>query len=427
MSARSSHSSLEWSFLEVEEDEWTRRTAALESAAAANGFPVYTGPQHTGPTRPDRAPAADACQGRSHGRQVLLAAAGVLVLLAVVSYKLWYTAQQGIEKMEQDVANVVKLETIKARAAQPQLPEHASVEAIEFVDDKAMAQVVITRTWSASQVIVQRETLFYVQTAQGWQRTGAVAAFWGEPQTLDTPNLHFVFRSKDRAAVEQLAHGAEALYVALRRATGESLAAEDGRLTIEVVPEQVPSHETFVHGSVRLPSPRLFDLAFGYTAEDVLHLLARKALASPILDAALQRRAVKPQWEPLVEGLRLWLTESNDLPLASTADISIFRMQAGSYRAPRLIDLLGCRPCSKIASERAHIQSVSWYMYGQQQLSGAASLIDFTVATYGIDVLPALLQGFGRYEEWETLAPAVFGASAAELEAAWHGNAGTDP
>ncbi len=302
--------------------------------------------KHSGPSRPDRTPAADAFQGRGHWRQVLPAAAGFLVLLAVVSYKLWYTAQQGIEKMQQDVANVVKLETIKARAAQPQLPEHAAVEAIEFMDGKAMAQAVITRTWSAGQVIVQRQTLFYVQTAQGWRRTGPVAAFWGEPQTLDTSNLHFVFRSKDRAAVEQLAQGAEVLYVALRRATGESLAAADGRLTIEVVPGKVLSHETFLNGSVRLPSPRLFELAFGYTSEDVLGLLARKALARPMLDAALQRTAVKSQWEPLVEGLRLWLSAGDTLPLATAADSSIFRTQAGSYRAPRLIDLLGCQPCS---------------------------------------------------------------------------------
>ncbi len=66
-------------------------------------------------------------------------------------------------------------------------------------------------------------------------------------------------------------------------------------------------------------------------------------------------------------------------------------------------------------------------MQGQNQLSGAASLIDFTVSAYGLDVLPALLQGFGQYEDWETLAPAVLGVGAAELEAAWHSNAVTNP
>lgn len=58
-----------------------------------------------------------------------------------------------------------------------------------------------------------------------------MTAFWGEPQALDTPNLHFVFRSKDRAAVEQLAPGAETRYVALRRPTGQTLTAAGGRLT----------------------------------------------------------------------------------------------------------------------------------------------------------------------------------------------------
>jgi hypothetical protein len=31
-----------------------------------------------------------------------------------------------------------------------------------------------------------------------------------------------------------------------------------------------------------------------------------------------------------------------------------------------------------------------------------------------------LLQGFAQYEDWEELAPAVLGVSAAELERAWH-------
>ena len=51
--------------------------------------------------------------------------------------------------------------------------------------------------------------------------------------------------------------------------------------------------------------------------------------------------------------------------------------------------------------------------------SNAAHLIAFIAATYGLDSLPRLLAGFSTYDDWETLAPAVFGLSAAELETAW--------
>jgi hypothetical protein len=56
----------------------------------------------------------------------------------------------------------------------------------------------------------------------------------------------------------------------------------------------------------------------------------------------------------------------------------------------------------------------------QQQIAAASSMVDFIVTWYGIDMLPGLLYGFGRYEEWETLAPAVLGVGARELEEAWH-------
>jgi hypothetical protein len=51
----------------------------------------------------------------------------------------------------------------------------------------------------------------------------------------------------------------------------------------------------------------------------------------------------------------------------------------------------------------------------------ALDVIDFMVSTYGLDVLPALVRGFSRHEDWEALVPAALGVRAAELEAAWHG------
>jgi hypothetical protein len=40
-------------------------------------------------------------------------------------------------------------------------------------------------------------------------------------------------------------------------------------------------------------------------------------------------------------------------------------------------------------------------------------LIAYIAGTYGIDALPKLLRGFAQYENWEELAPAVLGVSAA--------------
>jgi hypothetical protein len=48
-----------------------------------------------------------------------------------------------------------------------------------------------------------------------------------------------------------------------------------------------------------------------------------------------------------------------------------------------------------------------------------ATLIEYAVAAYGRDRLPALVAGLGQYESWDTLLPAVFGVSATEFEAGW--------
>jgi hypothetical protein len=47
------------------------------------------------------------------------------------------------------------------------------------------------------------------------------------------------------------------------------------------------------------------------------------------------------------------------------------------------------------------------------------TLIDYAVATYGRERLPALVAGLGQYQSWDTLLPAVYGVSAAEFEAGW--------
>ena len=426
MNTNAWHSSLEWSVLEIEEDEWTQRTGCSGPASAGDTPSTYTSVPQTHDVGLDDSPSSNPMERYGYlGRRLKLIIAVLLLALAI--YKIWHSAQQGVAKMQQDVANVVKLEAVKARAARQQLPAQAAVGAVEFFDSLAVAQVVITRTWSSGQVFVQHQTQFFEQTAQGWRRTEPAAAL-GPPQTLDTPNLHFVFRRLDRAAAEQLAPGAEALYVTLRRAIGQSLAPADGRLTVEMVPEQVPPHATFVNGSVRLPSPHLFDLAFGYTSEELLASMLRKTLAGQMLDRQLHSTALKPQWQPMVVALGMWLTDSDALPLAAPHLHTAYQTQAGSSHISGLRQLLGCSLCKDSTSKQtSYVYYPGAVSAQERQTAAAINLVDFVVATYGIDVLPVLLQGFGHHEGWETLIPAVLGTSAAELEAAWHGSAPISP
>jgi hypothetical protein len=49
------------------------------------------------------------------------------------------------------------------------------------------------------------------------------------------------------------------------------------------------------------------------------------------------------------------------------------------------------------------------------------TVLDYVVATYGADALPALVEGFRRYDTWNTLIPAIFGVSVEEFERGWQG------
>ena len=421
---------LDWVILDVEQEEWDRWMAELGAAAAANGFPAYAGTKAARVPGEECTPVRHSLLWLRSSSPVVLASAIVLALAVFAGYTLWTTAENGILHMQHDVANLVKIETVQMRAQQPALHLDESVQAVEFLDDTAMAAVVMTRTLPYGQALAQVQTRFYRHTPTGWQRAEPLPEFWGEPQTLDTAHLHFRFLSKDRDAVEQLALAAEALYVALRRATGQTLTPAGGKLTVEILPERIVPGEEFMHGRLRLPSPLLFDLSFGYSSEEVLIGLATRTLASRLLDRSQRWSPAKPQWQRVVEGLRSWLLESDSLPLPATRGCAACDAQDGSdnalrlsdrYNALRLSDLLSCHSCTSAASSGAYIQLFDPCVYEQQlRVIAARDIIYVIVSTYGVDVLPALLRGFSRYEDWETLTPSVLGLNAAELEAAWH-------
>jgi hypothetical protein len=64
-------------------------------------------------------------------------------------------------------------------------------------------------------------------------------------------------------------------------------------------------------------------------------------------------------------------------------------------------------------------QSSSSFVPHPGQTVALATLIEYAVATYGRERLPALVAGLGRYHSWQTLLPAVYGVSTAEFEQGW--------
>lgn len=407
---------LEWSILDVEQDEWERRLADLGITAAANGFPVYP----AAPQGPDK--GSSAAIGRGSERRIL----AVVVLLVVLGglagglagYSVWRRAQEGIARMEGDVANAVKVETIQENSQRRVPALHESVQAVEFMKGAAQATVLVTHTLGSGGVSVQPELRFYVQTPKGWERSDPIAGFWGPTETLDTAHLHFVFGRRDRTVVAQVAPGVEAVYATLCRATGQDLVSA-GLLTIEITPEAASPNAQPGGGPILITSPELYPTAEQEHARILGRLL--RLVLSRQLTAAAQRTA-KPQWQVLQQGLGIWLAYTGSMPFApSGEDAAAVQLRSGLQSAWQLDDLLDDK--LRYDPQSQSIQAFTLIIDPEQQKqreAAAGQLVGYIAERYGIDVLPKLLQGFAQYEDWGELAPAVFGVSAAELEEGWH-------
>ena len=390
--AKAGQDKLEWSILDVEQDEWERRLAELGVAAAANGFPVYpSAPREKDEGIPVSVLTWDV-------RRVLPALALLVVLGSLSSYSIWHRAQEGIARMQGDVANAVKIENVQENSLRRWPARHESVQTVEFLGSAAQATVLVTRTLGTGGIRVQPELRFYVQTPKGWQRSDPVAGFWGSTETLDTAHLHFVFGRRDRMVVAAVAPGAEAVYAMLRRATGRDLAG-NGLLTMELVPEVSSPNAQPGGGRIRLTSPALYPVAAGEQA-GILGRLLRLTFCRQLM-ATAQGAAIKPQWQLLVQGLGVWLAFTGAVPFAPDGeDTAPVQLRYGHQAAWGLDGLLGeilrYDPQSGLMQAFTLISDLEQQ---KQREAAAEQLIDYIAGAFGIDVLPKLLQGFAQYDD----------------------------
>jgi hypothetical protein len=405
---------LDWSVLDVEQEEWDKCIAGLNNAAS-DELRLSQAAEHVEMRIPEDSCHPDALRFRTPGHLVLICAA-VGVMVTLLTCALWRTAQLQILRVQGEVANAVKLDAIAAHAHEPRASNRESLTSVEFVEGTAVADVLVTKTMASGAVNVYPEVRFYVSTAKGWQRTAPIDTFWGLRATVETANLQFLFGEKDRSLVQQVAPDADALYATLRRATGQGL-GEGNLLTVEIVPGPVACNAVDGFGRVRMCSPLLYHVPPEQRGQLFIQLL-RQVLADALVDVVLKRTPVKEQWHPMLDGFRnlLWLGAIVQ-PVAPGAIDGLPERQRSQVVPMSLDDLLDAETRSHSPVYRPDEQ-----YYEEERAAAAAQLMNFITITYGIDVIPKVLQGFAEYQDWETLAPAVLGVTAADLEAAWHAN-----
>lgn len=292
---------------------------------------------------------------------------------------------------------------------------------IEVRGDYAMVEVWVYQTDLLRRSVPYRQTRFFRQSAEGWRLTQPPDLFWQPQDTLQAGRFTFVYGARDRKAVLEAALQVELLDTELRAelglpATEEAVTIQTETtlfLTLEPVDLSHASTDTVLHA----PSPALLALPGEITEGEALLQLVAGLLIDIDLERALGHSEQACAWQKVTDGLRLWLLdEHSELPSPSLDNARAF-LHRGQARTilPRLAWLGPTRGACSF--EYAEHMTTSGAIHDGM----AAAFVEYAVATYGRERLPALIAGMRRYGSWEELIPAVYGVSAAEFEAEWQG------
>jgi hypothetical protein len=349
------------------------------------------------------------------------------------------------------------------QATNPEAQLGIDLDMVEVQGNQVVARVILAPGQGRR---AYRQTRFYRRMPTGWIRTDPDAALWGPERSLETSYFIYHFRQHDAAVVMAVAPQMDALYAILWHNFGLPIIPIPEKLVIDVSVTQPPGQVApRLHASERftVPSPAVYLAPVELTDDDLLAQSIALPLIEQMLAQAREHHAIRWHWQPLLDGLRLWQVWDQDLPVAVWREdivkwlyVDLPALDPGqSYMLPeRYAALCAAHKLWLPAPLQFNIPLLcgrpAWeaqFLRGGRDLStrldeliprslaesfvvpppashpgrtvALATLIEYAVATYGLERLPVLMAGLGQYESWETLLPAGFGVSAAEFEAGW--------
>jgi hypothetical protein len=319
------------------------------------------------------------------------------------------------------------------------------------------------------EALAYRETRFYQQTGEGWQRIEPDPALMGPWQTLETDHFTIRYRPVDVKAVTEAAPRLDRLYNKLRRDFGAAVAAPAPNITIEVATDSLPKGYalSFAKRTITVPSPALLFAPMEMTDGAVFYQSVVYPLANLVMTEVIDPY---PQhweygvlrWQSVIDALILWALWEDGGPLAAGQEDVVRWLYQNARAAPveahQAVPEEYARLCRAyrvwrlepwqtsiplICQESDTNQGSPWVNPGLAlrlgevstdfQIESApaslpnsvssvvtlATMIDYMAATYGRERLPDLIAALGEHAGWQTLIAAVFDVSAAEFEAGW--------
>jgi hypothetical protein len=371
-------------------------------------------------------------------------AALVVVLVAGAALYLWRIGEVGARQLEAELDA-----TVAAKAWLAGQPDATvQVQGITYEGDVAGVVVATTQIAADGQAATVRERLFFRPTATGWVRVAPQQTLLSVTTVCCTITYHRL----DAAAVTAATAGLDALYAELRRDYALPPAAE--RITIALRAAPPYPMACYRGGQICVASPALTALPVEITEAEALQIWLVRALAYQVRREAMAIAPLWPAWHYAAGALtRLTLRRHSPRVAAWEADLTAWlygsaAVADGQALAQTLQDLCAAhRPLAQLpqldGATSIHLCTTppDWvspdppptHLYepilGDKELAvaqvswqgavGFQTVLDYTIATYGRQVLPELVAGFRRYDTWAELIPAVFGVSAAKFEAGW--------
>jgi hypothetical protein len=347
----------------------------------------------------------------------------------------------------------------------------STVSTVEVGGSQGIAYIV---TLSRDGAPAYRQTRFYRRIGPDWRQIAPEAALWGAERSLETPYFVYHFRQNDVAVVLAVVPQIDALYTTLQRNFGVPIMPTPEKLIIEISVTQPAGQAApwfAVPERILVPSPAIYRAPVELTDEALLAQSIALSLPAYVLSQARERYQIGSPWQPMLDGLSLWQVWDTDLPLALWREeivrwLYFDRAGAGSAQAvvlPKQYEALCASHalwmeaptmlgipllCNELDGQAwhpgtggsrhfpVHLDQLARPLHPEEysfplsmivtrtpphegEAVMLATLIEYAVATYGQERLPAFVAGLGQYHSWETLIPAVYGMSAAEFEAGW--------
>ncbi len=255
-----------------------------------------------------------------------------------------------------------------------------------------------------------RETRFYRWVEDRWRRTSPPLDRWGDLRVLETARFRFEYRALDAPWVKAAGPKLDQAEASMRRWMALPPLPEDApKLVVQIRPDNVGVDPgRFVGLRTVIPSPLLARTPATYTPEDALLSMVLSGLADRLMAEFLGSVFLDQNWHFVQVGVERWLAAHAGAQVISEPvhpwSALAYHVQTEGF--PRLQDL-------------EPDDYPQWFWSSGWLAQAGESVVAYGMEVYGVERLPALLDGLVRYRSWDELIPNVFGVSVEEFQEGW--------